>query len=145
MAEPVPELDAEEAVRGVVNQLTIHGQQLPVIIPRSVIDMLPVLGELLRHAEGAGYLLPLARSAMPWAAPLSDDDMRLLLTDMEEAAASGDHAPERLSAVMRGWRETAEIISDPEAMAELAESEDAIARGDVLRGREAIEALRRQQ
>jgi PHD/YefM family antitoxin component YafN of YafNO toxin-antitoxin module len=59
-----------------------------------------------------------------------------------EAAASGDHAPERLAAVMRAWRETAEILGSPEAMAELAESADAIRRGDVIRGRDAVRALR---
>ena len=31
--EPVPELDAEDALRGVVNQLTVNGEQMTVIIP----------------------------------------------------------------------------------------------------------------
>ena len=59
-----------------------------------------------------------------------------------KAVDSGDHAPERLAAVMRAWRETAEILGNSEAMAELAESAEAVERGDVVRGREAIRALR---
>jgi len=55
----------------------------------------------------------------------------------------GDRAPERLAAVLREWHETADILADPEAMVELAESADAVARGDVIRGRGAVRALRR--
>jgi antitoxin YefM len=44
--------------------------------------------------------------------------------------------------VLREWHETADILADPEAMAELAESADAVARGDVIRGRDAVRALR---
>jgi antitoxin YefM len=38
--------------------------------------------------------------------------------------------------------ETLEILGDPEAMAEIRASEDADARGDVIRGRDAARALR---
>jgi len=37
---------------------------------------------------------------------------------------------------------TAEILADPQAMAALAEADEAIARGDVIRGTEAVRALR---
>ena len=66
-AEP-PELDARDALRGVVNQLTIHGERMSVIIPGSVIEALHLLAELFRHAEGASYmhkLLPRAMAATP--------------------------------------------------------------------------------
>jgi hypothetical protein len=76
--------------------------------------------------------------ARPWARPLPEDDLSEFAAELADAAASGQHAPERLAAVMRAWQETAEILGDPEAMAELAESAEAIARGDVVRGPDAV-------
>lgn len=110
MSEPAPELDVEDALRGVVNQLTIHGQRMPVIIPGSVIEALRVFAELLDRAKESGCLPPLLLRAMPWATPLPAEDLRQLASDLAEAAASGDHAPERLAAVMREWRDTAEPL-----------------------------------
>jgi hypothetical protein len=40
MSEPVPELEVEDALRGVVSQLVINGERMPVIIPGSVIEAL---------------------------------------------------------------------------------------------------------
>ena len=146
MSEPAresePELDAEDALRGVVNQLIINGRRMPAIIPGSVIEALRVLAALITHAQVAGYLPPLLLQAMPWASPLPEDDLSDFASDLAEAAASGEHAPERLADTIRAWRETAEILGDPEAMAELAESAAAVERGDVVRGRDAVRALR---
>ena len=140
--EPIPELDAEDALRGVVNQLVINGDRMPVIIPGSVIEALRLLAELFRQAEGASYLPKLLPRAMPWAAPLTELELTEFASELVEAASSGEHAPERLAAVMRAWRETAEILGNPEAMGELAESAEAIGRGDVIRGEDAVRALR---
>jgi hypothetical protein len=140
--EPVPELDAEDALRGVVNQLTINGERMTVIIPGSVIEALRVFAELAGDMRKTGYLPKLLLRAMPWAASLNDSELSEFASELVDAAASGDHAPERLAIVMRAWRETAEILGDPEAVAELAESADAIRRGDVIRGGEAVRALR---
>ena len=145
MSEPAsepPELDAQDALRGVVNQLTIHGQRIPVIIPGSVIEALRDFAALLQGAREKGYLDRLLPTAMPWIEPLSGDEREQFVSDLAQAASAGDHAPERLAAVLREWRETAEILADPKAMAELAESADAAARGDVIRGRDAVRALR---
>ncbi|WP_300605009.1 hypothetical protein [Trebonia sp.] len=79
---------------------------------------------------------------MPWIEPLSADDREQFASDLAQAASAGDQAPEQLAAVLREWHETAEILADSEAMAELAESADAAARGDVIRGRDAVRALR---
>jgi hypothetical protein len=46
MSEPAPELDTEDALHGVVNQLIIHGQRMPVIIPGSVIELMRTLAEI---------------------------------------------------------------------------------------------------
>ena len=145
MSEPapeLPELEAEDALRGVVNQLVINGERMPVIIPGSVIEALRVLGVLLANAQGVGRLLSALLQAMPWARVFSEEDLSKFASDLTAAANADEHAPERLAAVMREWRETAEILADPEAMAALAEADEAIARGDVIRGTEAVRALR---
>jgi hypothetical protein len=140
--EPVPELDAEDALHGVVNQLTINGERMTVIIPGSVIEALRVLAEVAGDVQKAGRLAELVLRAMPWAAPLNESELSEFASELVEAAASGDRAPERLATVMRAWRETAEILGNPEAMAKLAESAAALDRGDVVRGRDAVRALR---
>lgn len=140
--EPVPELDAEDAMRGVVNQLIINGKRMSVIIPGSVIEALRLFAELVAYAQKAGRLPTLLPQAMPWAAPLNEEELSEFASELVEAADSGDHAPERLAAVMRAWQETAETLGDQQAMAELAESAEAVKRGDVIRGAEAVRALR---
>jgi hypothetical protein len=139
--EPVPELDAEDALHGVVNQLTINGERMTVIIPGSVIEALRVFAQLL-DAQRPAYVHKILPRAMPWTASLNERELSEFASELIAAAASGDHAPERLAVVLRVWRETAEILGDPEAMDELAESRDAIVRGDVIRGRDAVRALR---
>jgi hypothetical protein len=140
--EPAPELDPEDALRGVVNQLTIHGQKMPVIIPGSVIEALTLVAKLVINAQSAGYLPDLMRQAMPWTAPLSDEELDQFATAIAGASSSGDHAAERLAAVMREWRDTAEILGDHDALAEIKAARDEIADGRFFRGREAIEAMR---
>jgi hypothetical protein len=94
--EPVPELDAEDALHGVVNQLTINGERMTVIIPGSVIEALRVLAELAGDVQKVGRLAELVLRAMPWAAPLNQGELSEFASELVEAAASGDHAPERL-------------------------------------------------
>lgn len=142
MSEPAPELDAEDALRGVVSQLIINGERMPVIVPGSIVEALRVLGVLLANAQRAGLLRESLLQAMPWARVFSEEDLSKFASDLTAAANADEHAPEQLGAVMREWRETAEILADPQAMAALAEADEAIARGDVIRGREAVHALR---
>lgn len=141
-ARELPELDAEDALRGVVNQLTIRGQQMPVIIPGSVIQALRDFAGLLMAARDSGYLPRLMRQAMPWTAPLSDSELDQFAAGIADASRSGDRTPERLAAVLREWRETAEVLSDPHALEEIEAARADIARGNGVRGREAISALR---
>lgn len=119
ISDPAPELDAEDALRGVVSQLYINGERMTVIIPGSVIEALGALSGVIRHAQAAGYLPRLLREAMPWAAPLPADDLDELASDLAEAAGSGNHAPERLAAVLREWQATAEAHADPDLLAAL--------------------------
>lgn len=113
MSEPAPELDTEDALRGVVNQLIIHGQRMPVIIPGSVIELMRTLAELLKRAQDGGYLSSLLPVTMPWVKSLPEADLSAFASDLVDAAASGDHAPERLAARLREWQATAEVYADP--------------------------------
>jgi hypothetical protein len=111
--ESAPELDAEDALHGVVNQLIVNGQRMSVIIPGSVMAMMPVLAELLRKAEAAGYLHALLPVTMPWVSVLPEAELAAFATALADAAASGVHAPERLGACLREWQATAEVYADP--------------------------------
>jgi len=71
--EPVPQLDAADALRGVVSQIVINGARTPVIVPGSVIEALGLLAELLRHAQGATHVPELLCRAMPWVQPLTEE------------------------------------------------------------------------
>jgi hypothetical protein len=142
VSEPAPELDAEDALRGVINQLTIRGQKMPVIVPGSVLETLRFVSELVKRAQGAGYLPGLMHQAMPWTRAFGADELDRLATDIADAAGSGDHAAERLSAVIREWQETADILSDPDELRHIQSAREEIARGDVVRGTEAVAALR---
>jgi hypothetical protein len=135
-------VDAEDALRGVVNQLTIRGQRMPVIIPGSVIKALRNFAGILVAARNSGFLPGLMRQAMPWTDPLSDSELDESASGIADASGSGDHAPERLAAVLREWRETAEVLSDPHAPDEIRSARADIARGGGVDGREALAALR---
>jgi hypothetical protein len=89
------------------------GERMPVIIPGSVIEALRVFATLLTNAQVAGYLPPLLLQAMPWSRSLPVDDLSKLVSELADAADSGAHAPERLAALIREWRATAEIYADP--------------------------------
>jgi len=145
MSEPareIPELDAEDALRGVVNQLTIHGRRMPVIIPGSVIEALRDFAGLLMAARDSGYLPRLMRQAMPWTEPLTDGELDQFASGIADASAGDDRAPERLAAVLREWRETAEVLRDPHSLEEIEAARADIARGSGARGREALASLR---
>ena len=113
MSEPAPELDTEDALHGVVNQLVIHGRRMPVIIPGSVIELMRTLAELLKRAQDGDYLSSLLPVTMPWVKSLPEADLSAFASDLVDAAASGDHAPERLAARLREWQATAEVYADP--------------------------------
>jgi hypothetical protein len=119
----------------------INGERMSVIIPGSVIETLRLVGVLLSQTQ-PGFLPKLVVQAMPWTRSLPSEDLVEFATELAVAAGSGDHAPEHVASLMREWRETAEILGDPEALAELRESADAVAAGDVVVGRDAVRELR---
>jgi hypothetical protein len=119
MSEPAPELDARDALRGVVNQLIVNGEPMTVIIPGSVIEALRFFGEILATPQVAESLPSLLRRVIPWTAPLPEDELRNFGSDLAEAISSGDHAPEQTAVVLREWQATAEAYADPEILAAL--------------------------
>jgi len=128
MSEPAPELAADEAPlagpaddasRGVVTHLTIHGQRVAAIVPESVIEALRVFAALLT-SEQASKILPAAiPAAIPWARALPPAELPILAAELAEAAASGPDAPELIATLIRGWRATAEAYADPAVLAAL--------------------------
>lgn len=124
MSEPARELDARDALRGVVNQLVVNGEPVTVIIPGSVIEALRALAELLGDPRLAGDLPSLLRRAMPWARSLPEGDLHHLGAELAEAAASGDRAPEQIAALLGEWRATAEAYADPVILAALTTAPD---------------------
>jgi hypothetical protein len=79
-------------------------------------------------------------NAYPWARSLPPADVQVFADELAEAGE-----PDR-EAVLAAWQGTAEIWADPEllkaARAELAEADEAVARGDVVYDVEAVRALR---
>jgi hypothetical protein len=112
-ADDVPEVDAEDALHGTVSQLFIRGERMPVIIPGSIMALMPLWAELVKRAEETGSLNSVLPVAMPWASALPESQLSAFATDLGTAVSSGRHAPERLAACLREWQATAEIYADP--------------------------------
>jgi hypothetical protein len=140
--EPVPELDAGDAVRGVIAQLTINGERMSVIVPGSVIEALSAFAELVAAADRHGYLTEALSASMPWTVPLNATELSEFGAALRDASSSGDYVVERMAAVLRAWHETADLLGDPAAAEDLKDAQAAIDRGDVIRGPEAVQALR---
>ena len=76
------------------------------------------LSEIVDRVEREHERVTLTRNGRPAAVLVSPDDLAQL-------------------------EETLEVLGDPEALAEIREADAAYARGDVVRGVEAVRALRR--
>ena len=76
------------------------------------------LSEVVDRVEQEHERVTLTRNGRPAAVLISPDDLAQL-------------------------EETLEVLGDPEALAEIREADAAYARGDVVRGVEAVRALRR--
>ncbi len=123
MSEPAAELPADDAPlarvaadarRGVATHLTIRGERVAVIMPESVIEALRDLAALLTSERVARDIPELLPQAIPWTRLLPKSDLPVLVSELAEAAASGKDAPEKVAAVIREWRATAEIYADPD-------------------------------
>jgi hypothetical protein len=117
-----PELEVEDALRGVVNHLIVNGRRMPVIIPGSVIETLRLFADLVVYADEAGFLRDLLFHVMPWATPLPEKALDGFIAALVQAARSGEHAPERVAAALREWQATAEVYADPDDADRLRQS-----------------------
>jgi hypothetical protein len=80
MSEPAPELSAESepltgaaenARRGVVTHITVHGERVAAIVPESIVKLLSDLMALLAGDPHYASLLPqVLPEAFPWARSL---------------------------------------------------------------------------
>ncbi len=66
-------------------------------------------------------------SIYPWVQYLSDAECDEFFEELSNAAKDNGTGVDE---VVNAWRETAEILSDPEIMADIAESEKQIANGE---------------
>jgi hypothetical protein len=117
MSEPAVELR-----RGVATHLTIHGERVAVIMPEGVIEALREVAALLTNERIASHLPALLPRAMSWTSSLPEADLPVFISELAAAAASGGDAPEKVAAVLREWRATAEIYADPREAARLRQA-----------------------
>jgi hypothetical protein len=128
MSEPATEVAAEDAPltkaadnarRGVVTHLTIHGERVAVIVPDSVIEALGVLTGILTSEQTAKILPAAIPAAIPWTRSLPQSELPILAAELAEAAAAGPDAPDLIATLIRDWQATAEAYADPEILAAL--------------------------
>lgn len=110
---------ADDARRGVATHLTIHGERVAVIMPEGVIEALRDFAALLTDERLASYVPALVPKAIPWTRALPPADLPVFVSELSEAAASGEDAPERVAALIREWQATAEMYADPREAARL--------------------------
>lgn len=131
MSESVAELPADDAPlagvaddarRGVATHLTIHGERVAVIMPEGVIEALRDFAARPTDERLAGFVPALLPQAVPWARSLPEADLPVFVSELAEAAGSGRDAPEKVAALIREWRATAEIYADPREAARLRQA-----------------------
>ncbi len=113
---------ADDARRGVATHLTIDGVRVAVIMPEGVIEALRDFAALLTDQRIASYLPALLPRAMAWTRSLPEADIPTFVSELTEAAASGNDAPEKVAAVIKEWQATAEIYADPHEAARLRQA-----------------------
>jgi hypothetical protein len=130
MREPAPELPAESepltgaaenARRGVVTHITVHGERVAAIVPESIVKLLSDLMALLAGDPHYASLLPqVLPEAFPWARSLPSHELKALVLELRQAAAAGGpEGAEQVEHVLAGWQATAEAYADPAILAAL--------------------------
>jgi hypothetical protein len=113
---------ADDARRGIATHLTIDGVRVAVIMPEGVIEALRDFATLLTDRRIANSLPVLLPQAMSWTGSLPEEDIPTFISELATAAASGNDAPEKVAAVIKEWRATAEIYADPREVARLRQA-----------------------
>ncbi len=129
MSESAPELPAESeplagaaenARRGVVTHVTIHGERVAAIVPESLIKLVDDLMALLANdlaLTGHTYVLT---QAFPWARSLPSHELKAFAGGLRQAAAAGaPEATELVDGIITGWQATAEAYADYGTLAAL--------------------------
>jgi hypothetical protein len=128
MSEPAYEPDVPDLAsatgRPVKGGLTIDGQRVVAIFPEATIDALGFFAKMLVDESQSDSLPALVRQAMPWSKRLSDEQIRTFASELAMAASSGADAPERVAAVMLGWRDSAELSANPDEAERLRRAAD---------------------
>jgi hypothetical protein len=131
MSEPATDLPAESepltgaaenARRGVVTHITVHGERVAAIVPESLVRLLNDLVALL--AAGDPFMTTtfpqVLPQVFPWARSLPPHELKAAARELHQAAAVGaPDAAELIEETLAGWRATAEVYADPAALAAL--------------------------
>ena len=102
---------AENAQRGVVTHITVHGERVAAIVPEALFEMVNYLVALLASDQSLLQLPAILSAAFPWAQFLPPHELKAFARELREAAASD--TPGRVEHVMHGWRATADVYADP--------------------------------
>jgi hypothetical protein len=131
MSEPAPGLPAgtlvsavNNARRGVVTHITIHGERVAAIVPESVIEAFRIFAAIVTSNEST---LPLGvlQAIFRWARSLPPDQLQQFAAELTAATASSTREltaaaaggrvklPDLMGRVINAWKATAEAYADP--------------------------------
>jgi hypothetical protein len=114
MVQSAPELPADTLVsavdnarRGVVTHITIHGERVAAIVSESTLAMAQLATVLLASELAASALPAVLAAAFPWANSIPADELTAFAGDLREAVVA--ELPERVERVLIDWQAVAEV------------------------------------
>jgi hypothetical protein len=108
---------AENAQRGVVTHITVHGERVAAIVPESLFEMVNHLVALLAGNQSLAELITILPAAFPWARSLPPHELSAFARELHAAAAN--QSTDRVEPVLLGWHATADVYADPELVVAL--------------------------
>jgi hypothetical protein len=129
MSEAAPELPAESgplsgaaenARRGLITHVTIHGERVAAIVPEFLVNLVDDLMALLANDVTLTTLPMVLPEAFPWVRSLPAHEVKALARELRDAASAGTpEAAELVDNILAGWQATAEAYADPGTLAAL--------------------------
>lgn len=114
MTPSAPELPADTLVsavgnvgHGVVTHITIKGERVAAIVPRSTLAMADLLAVLLTSEMAASALPAVLPAAFPWASSIPVDELEAFAGELRQAVV--DEAADRIERVLNDWQAVAEV------------------------------------
>ena len=114
MVQPAPELPADTLVsavdnarRGAVTHITIHGERVAAIVSESTLAMARLATVLLANELAASALPAVLSTAFPWASAIPVDELTAFAGELRAAVVA--ELPERVERVLIDWQAVAEV------------------------------------